>query len=233
MKLLIGTAFYEIKAYVPYLKSLMQTTRLLEKSGIEYDTLFISGDSYPDRAKNAIVANFYVSDFTDLLIIDSDMEWDIEGFTRILQSPYDFTGAAYPVKNNWEQYGCFINNKPDGTPFVDEKTGLISAHAVPGGFVRYTRKCISKMYEYCTKAGNYYTDPSSSFKGKTANMFECKVINGGRIGEDMEFCRKWRDDLGEKIWLEPRISFGHYGVQGWHGNYHEFLLRQPRPEAVN
>jgi hypothetical protein len=53
-----------------------------------------------------------------------------------------------------------------------------------------------------------------------------------RYGEDATFCRRARD-MGVPLYCDPNITFGHYGVKGFHGNYHEYLLKPPEElEAI-
>jgi hypothetical protein len=54
MKVVIATPFYEVKAFSPYIVSLMATMRLLTAVGIDWDFREISGDSYVHRARNTI-----------------------------------------------------------------------------------------------------------------------------------------------------------------------------------
>lgn len=227
VKLMIATPFYEIKAYVPYIISLFNSLPVLNHLGVAVKWEQICGDSYVDRVKNTICARFLESDCTDLMMIDSDMEWDMEAIGRMVMAPYEVVGADYPLKNNWECYGSRIMCNPDGTPEVDQVTGLIRAEWVPGGFLRLKRSCLEKMRD--AYSGNGYYDPSADTPPNQNRFytpfFECKIEGQRRWGEDVMFCRKWQA-IGGEIWLEPRITFSHYGVKGWPGNLHEFLLRQ-------
>jgi hypothetical protein len=31
--------------------------------------------------------------------------------------------------------------------------------------------------------------------------------------------------MGMELWVDPNITFGHYGIKGYHGNYHQSLLK--------
>jgi hypothetical protein len=231
MKLIIATPFYESRGFAPYIISLISSIQLLERSKIEFDYWGLSGDSYIDRARNTICNRFLDTDATHLLFIDSDMSWNIEGFANMIKSPYEVTGAAYPTKNNWENYGVAIETLENGVAKVDEKTGLIKAGIVPGGFLMITRSCLEKFRD--NYPGLYYYDSCADVekpKQKHTIFFECTTEGHVRFGEDVTFCHRW-SAIGGEIWLEPRISFGHYGIKGWNGNYHEFLLNQPQPKS--
>jgi hypothetical protein len=232
MKLIIATPFYEMKAFSPYVTSLVQSLMILQRLGIAYDYWDLSGDSYVDRARNTICERFLESDGTDLLMIDSDMAWDPVGFVNILKSPFEVTGAAYPCKNNWENYGVQIQTFEDGAPQVNIETGLIRADWVPAGFLRIKKSCLQKYKNsgvakmYCDRSA----DPMCADRTFTS-FFECSVDKGARFGEDVTFCKRWRS-IGGEIWVEPRITIRHYGIKEWEGNYDTYLRKLPgRPDG--
>ena len=223
MKLIIATPFYEMKGYSPYIKSLVEAVIVLNKSGIDFEYWALSGDSYVDRVRNTICERFLESNGTDLLFIDSDMSWDAQGFANILKSPFEVTGASYPQKNNWEMYSAKIETFEDGSPKVNIATGLIKAEWVPAGFLRIKRSCLER-FKRCYPDKTYQdvgADMLSPLRVYTS-FFECQVIDGFRCGEDVTFCKRWAAAGGD-MWVEPRITFGHYGIKEWGGNYHEYL----------
>jgi hypothetical protein len=224
LKIVIATPFYEMKGFSPYISSLAKTLSLLHKLGIECDYWDLSGDSYVDRARNTIANEFMKTDATHLIFIDSDMAWDLDGFGNLLQADVDIVGAGYPCKNQWDFYSCILNVNDDElkTPKVDPKTGLISAWGVPTGFMKIRREVFLKLAE---KMPDNKYECSKDEDGKESyhyNFF-------GRIppmGEDISFCRRWVS-IGGELWVEPRVTITHFGVKGWEGNYHEFLLSCP------
>jgi len=228
MKIVIATPFYEMKGWSPYIKSLVTTVWFLTKhTPIEVEFWPLSGDSYVERARNTIANLFMESEHTHLIFIDSDMEWDIEGFTKLLAADVDVVGAGYPCKNTWDFYGVLPygqrleDGKDDGHVEVNEQ-GLIRAWGVPTGFMKIKKEVFKKLAE--KEPENYYMIQNKDDKEphKVFNFF-------GRIpplGEDISFCRRWAG-IGGDLWIEPRITLLHYGVKGWEGNYHEHLMKLP------
>lgn len=222
--LVIATPFYEVKAYSPYIVSLINSLRVLTELGIEHDYYELSGDSYVDRAKNSLVHRFLKSDHTHLMMIDSDQAWDVEGFGRVIKAAmagFEIVGAAYPCKNNWEFYGCIPNRAEDGS-FLGKEVGnmrLLDMWGIPGGFIVYSREAIERARPHL----NEYEAPETG--EKILECFRCNIeANGGRIGEDIYFQQRYKE-AGGIVWLEPNVTIQHYGVKAWEGNYHEFLLR--------
>lgn len=221
MKLMIATPFYEIKGYSPYIISLVQTIYTLAKhTTMDFEFQELSGGSYIDNNRNVMADKFLRSDCTHLMFIDSDQSWDVQGFMNILKADVDMVGAAYPVKNNWEHYGVSIYTNEDGTPLVNED-GLIKAEKVPTGFMKISRKVFETIRDANPDDWYYHGENE-----KLHNFFGHLTIDHVRYGEDISFNIRWQRCGGE-IWLEPKVAMGHFGSNGWFGNYHEYLMRLP------
>ncbi len=163
MKIVLCTPFYEVKAYSPYIPCLLDAVRILQELGIPWDFWELSGDSYVDRAKNALANRFMEhTDFTHIMMIDSDLTWNIEGFMRVIKAALmgaEVVGGAYPNKNNWTSFGASPMME-NGRPIIREEGGirLIQMSGIPGGFIIYSRKAFER-----TKSNvNTYLDEGSS-----------------------------------------------------------------------
>ena len=224
-KLIIATPFYNMQGYSPYIESMVMTSRILTGAGVNFEFWAHSGDSYVDRARNTICAKFLESDGTHLLFVDSDMGWSSDAMGKMIASPYEITGCAYPLKNNWNQWGVELRRGPDGKLIIDEQ-GFVESWWVPAGFMMLTRSAIEKMVDFCKD--DFYYD-SSADNGKVRkyyNLFKCDTDKHGefrrRYGEDVCFCQKWIEN-GGRIWIRPDIEFGHYGTMEWRGKLKDKL----------
>lgn len=223
MNLVIATPFYLVNGFSPYITSLMGSVKVLNELGIDYDFYELSGDSYVDRAKNSLVHKFLENDGTHLFMIDSDLSWDLKGFGRIIKAGLagaEVVGGAYPNKNNWKTFGAIPLQDENGFLIgVDEKGfRVLEAWGIPGGFILYSREA----FERTRPVLKTYKDVELDVE--YLECFRCNIEpDGGRIGEDIYFQKRYRE-CGGKLWLEPNITFQHWGVKGWWGNYHKFLL---------
>lgn len=232
MKVAIATPFYMSQEFSHYGESLIYTCRMLTQAGIEWELIRINGDSYVDRAKNTIIANFLDTDCTDLIMIDSDEQWHPNAISRLLQHPEEIVAAAYPFKNNWGKFaGNPLITTVDG---VDQYAGwrelsdgscLLEAYNISGGFLRIKRDVLTRFADEYPEA--VYTD-DCAWPGRPGRIytayFMCDIVNFQRYGEDAYFGRKMKE-MGVKLWIDPNIDIVHYGVKGWEGNLHRHLMK--------
>lgn len=218
MKVFIATPSFDGKVNIQYVHSLIETLGLLSALGIDAVTSFMGHCAYLQKVRNTLADDFLKSDCTDLFFIDADMGWDAKAVPRMLTRPYEFIGAAYPFKQETEDYPVNIKSDADGRPLVDPATGCIAADMVPSGFWRLRRSVVEKI----AAVSDSYLENGR----RITDLFPTPVIGDEWIGEDVYFCRRWIEQCGQ-IWLEPNIDFVHVGNKDHKGNYHEFLLRQP------
>lgn len=244
MKVIIATPFYEMRGFSPYIASLTQTCRILTQMNIDWDFWELSGDSYVDRAKNTLVNKFLEDpSATDLFMIDSDMQWDVNGFFNMLQAPEAILMGSYPQKNAWNIWTARPvlvegeNGKlnPRGRMLPDG-TAIIQAEYLAGGFLRMKRQAL-QAYKDHYKDFIYYdqgADPSCPERLYT-EFFTCQreTNEAGtplRWGEDRIFGRRMQA-IGVESFIYPNVHMGHYGIKGWTGNYDKFL-RDPEAGKV-
>jgi hypothetical protein len=260
MKLAICTPFYEIKGYSPYITSLMQSVQVLHALGIEFEYYEISGDSYVDRAKNTLAHRFMESDATHLFMIDSDMAWTATGFAKMIKNAlhgFEVIAAAYPCKNVWEFFGCIPKLDEKGFHLGKEVNDIrvLDMLGVPGGFIIYSREAFERTKPNIStytdlKHGityhEYFKCNIERDKPKTLEELQAMTheelatlamalqgpkLGGHRIGEDIYFQQRYRE-MGGRVWMEPDITISHYGVKGWVGNYHEYILNNKGSQEI-
>ena len=219
-KIMFATPFYSNSGFSPYIRSLFQSVYTLARhSTLEFDFQEISGGSYIDHNRNMMADAFLRSDAEYMMFIDSDESWDVQGLLNIIKADVDVVGAAYPVKNNWENYGVTIYTDENFRPEVNAQ-GLIRAQKVPTGFMKIHRSVFEKLR--AANPDDWYYEGEGR---RLYNFFGHLTIDHVRYGEDISFNIRWQR-IGGEIWVEPRVSMGHYGAQGWFGNYHNYLRKQ-------
>jgi hypothetical protein len=239
-KLMIATPVYMSQEFSTYGDSMLETVRMLDKAGIPWQKQTIRGDSYIDRAKNSILANFLESDCESILMVDSDMDFAPDAVARMIRHPQEIVAGFFCMKNAWGTFAGALLPDEDGN-IPDIKTAielwdgscLFKAHLLPGGFLRIKRDVLERFADHYPELvyQDPCADPSKPDRVYTA-FFECMIHDYVRFGEDATFCRRMRE-MGETLWCDPNITFGHTGVKTYTGNYNDSLLKSPEElEAI-
>lgn len=218
-KLVIATPFYGLQGYSPYIASLVQTARLLERLGVDFQYWTIHSDSYVERARNTLCAQFLEDpNNTDLFFIDSDEAWDSVGFVRVLMAPGEIVAGSYRMKNHWEAWTASLECA-DGHPkgkLIGENQALLLADSAGAGFMRIKRSALERYKEAYPDLA--YRDFTAAGEERQYHaFFECKNEDGMFKGEDFVFCKRWQQ-IGGDIWIEPNVTITHYGMSGFEGN---------------
>jgi hypothetical protein len=204
----IATPAMSGEVWVGYLKSALHTFILLTNNGYQVNHDVMSGCSNICVARNVMLADFMDSNAKCILFIDSDLCWEPEAALRLVQSPHDVIGGVYPAK---QDDPLFL------AKFKEGNTRLLEADGMPGGFLKITRKAVEKMMkEYPAMKCKYKNDRT------IYSFFDNGIVDGVYVGEDYAFCHRWTS-IGEKAFIDPDITFEHYGRKYWTGNLAESL----------
>lgn len=113
-----------------------------------------------------------------------------------------------------------VVTKDDGTPVV-RADGCIEAHSIPAGFLKVTREGVNRfMREWPELCYGEACAPH-------VDLFNHGAHAGVWWGEDFAMARRWREKCG-KVWLVPDLQLDHHTADAvYHGNFHEFMMRQP------
>lgn len=255
---MLASAFYEVKAFAPYIISLKNTFEALNGMGLKYTYLQVCGDSYVARAKNSIVHEFLKSDYTHLMIIDSDHTWDLEGFLKLLRASmkgYEVVAGLYPCKNCWDFYGGWAREDQKTGMLLGKEEGdmrLLEMGGVPGGFLVYSREAFERTRYLLDNYRSPETNENILEVFKSGTEFDLEPKNrddletmtkeelidwvianqqGGRIGHHTGediWFQVMYKRAGGQLWCEPDIDMGHIGIKEWKGNYQNHLLSKRR-----
>lgn len=237
-KLIIATPFYSVSGFSPYIYALVHTVRALTQAGIEFEYWHPSGDAYVQRVKNTIFTKFLEDvEATDLLMIDSDMEWEIGGVLKMLMLPEELIVGSYPQKNSWDLWTSrprFQKNEAGQTyatqKFLPDGGVLIEGEDLAGGFVLAKRGILERYRD--AHPDLRYIDESADTSAPNREYIEFfsagpqfdQTGNRRFWGEDRAFSRRLKA-MGERWWIYASMTFGHWGMKGWAGNFGEHLAK--------
>lgn len=244
-KFFIATPCYGGMLMEPYFRSTIKLMTFFNQHKIPLAFGTIANESLVTRARNVLVAYFLNSDYTHLMFIDSDIEFQVEDLLKLYVADKDVVVGAYPKKgvawqrikqnmkdNNQEHsdkeiaaYGSdyainfqFVNRE---TKTIAVENGLIKLHDAGTGFMLIKREAILKMIEAMPEL-KYNNDVQINNANLTDNfyaLFDTMIDPKDKryLSEDYTFCRRWQE-LGGDIWLDPSISLNHYGHFCFQGN---------------
>ena len=216
----IATPVHSGEVCAEYTSALLKTQIALLQNSIAMTHSFCIGNALIHDARNRMVSWFMNrEECTDLLFIDADIHWDPMDALKLITSPHDVIGGAYPQKrDDAELFNVSILGKG--------ATDLLLADYIGTGFMKISKKAIKMMMKkYEDKK---YSDPIGNI---CYGLFESPIENGKITGEDATFCRRWRN-IGGKVFIDPNMTLHHIGRKAWRGNFAEVISRAPQKEVA-
>lgn len=229
MKILIATPAYGGLLYVGYTASILKLERLLREKNIIIDYEFCYNESLIPRARNTLANTFMKSNYTHLLFLDADIEFDPNSILKIIEADKDIIGGLYPKKNiNWNQASNIINQNKD-KEITPEQLKVISREPVTILYkdddanttdeiikTRYTGTGIMlikrKVFEDMIKEfPNDYYDSGGVI---TFRFFDTELKYGIYLSEDYWFCDRWIG-MGGDVHLLKSMNCTHWGTYGY------------------
>ena len=261
-KFFIATPCYGGQLFEPYFRSSVKMMTFFNQHQIPLAYGTIANESLVTRARNVLLAYFLNSDYTHLLFIDADIEFQVEDVLKLYAADKDVVVGAYPkkgvawqrIKDNMKlpenegasdkEIAAFGSDYAINFKFVnrEQKTigvenGLVKLHDAGTGFMMIKREAILKMIKAYPEL-KYNNDVQINADGNMADkfyaLFDTMIdpVDRRYLSEDYTFCRRWQD-IGGDIWLDPSISLNHYGHFCFQGNPSAIISwGDPQPAPV-
>jgi hypothetical protein len=248
-KIFIATPCYGGMLTEAYFRSTIRLLTFCNQHQIPIAFGTIANESLVTRARNVLVAYFLQSDFTRLMFIDADIEFQVEDVIKLIAHNKEVAVGAYPKKGvNWQRIRESV--KQTDEPFDDKaiasfgsdyainfkfinrdakqiaiENGLIRLHDGATGFMMIKREVIQKMIEkYPELKYNNDLNTPPELNPHFYAFFDTMIDPKDKryLSEDYTFSRRWQD-IGGEIWLDPSISLNHYGSFNFQGNPQQII----------
>jgi len=247
-KFFIATPCYGGQLNEPYFRSVIKMMTFFNQHQIPLAFGTIANESLVTRARNVLLAYFLASDYTHLLFIDADIEFQTEDVLKLYAHDKDVVVGAYPKKGvAWDKIrtnltdpankdremsdrdmASFGSDYAINFQFLDKETktigvenGLIKLHDAGTGFMMIKREAILKMIKAYPefKYNNDVNINNDSLKDKFYAMFDTMIDPIDRRYLSEDYTFCRRwQAIGGDIWLDPSISLNHYGHFCFQGN---------------
>lgn len=192
MKVVIATAFYDIRAFEPYLTSLVETLTGLSAEGHEYQFYSFPSQVYISQCRNEIGKVFleHPEHGDTLIMIDSDMQWGYDEFKKIMTSPHPVIGGRYVTKEEFPRWTYERMNDESKNETIPR------CKYVPAGFLKIDRSVLQQMGK---KPWNEITTDDDFY------------------GEDVSFCIRLHE-MGIAPRIDTTVNLKHWGYSYWKMN---------------
>ena len=249
-RIFIATPCYGGMLTEAYFRSMVRTLTFFNQHQIPIAFGTIANESLVTRARNVLVAYFLQSNYTRLLFIDADIEFQVEDVLKLIAHNKDVCVGAYPKKGvNWQRIREAIMT--NGNAPMDDRTiaasgsdyainfkfvnadmkqiaienGVIKLHDGATGFMMIKREAIDKMIvAYPELKYNNDLNTPPDLQDFFYAFFDTMIDPKDRryLSEDYTFSRRWQD-IGGDIWLDPSISLNHFGSFNFQGNPNQII----------
>lgn len=213
----IALPAYDFKVSLKLAISLARFAQLAPQHGIEVQIGSICGCSVVSRARNLLVQDLLESSCTDLMFIDSDINFEPEDIFRLMvwtTDPKKGIVAGVPRTRSTTKTYIATLDYDENEELTMTGMGLVRAKRVATAFMM-VRRDVFETLDAAHPEWRY-------FDGRTQRtvpcIFDFMKTEEGYIGEDYLFCDRAREH-GFEVWIDPTIKLGHMGVQEYEGHF--------------
>lgn len=218
-RLMISIPAYDGKLNIGAAFALPQLALDSKQFGFHLQLAHMSGSSIITRARNALVHQFMLSDCTDMLFIDADINFKNTDVLRLLalSGDKDVVCGAYPRRGGKTSFFTDLDFTRNGE--VIHEDGLLRVKRIGTGFMLIRRHVIERLIERHPE-WRYHVDVDDSHHYA---VFDFQATPEGYIGEDYLFCDRVRE-AGMQVHLDPEVNLGHFGSQEFTGNFQKDVV---------
>jgi hypothetical protein len=229
VNILIGLPCYSGRLHAETAMSLVGTAQLLHRR-VPHDLLIVPNLAPVAWARNVLAHAALAGGFSHLLQIDDDVSWNPEDVPWLLSHGVDLVVGACPMRGAEQTFNVHGPRRVADSP-------LLRCDYAGAAFMLLSRGCLVKM------ASNSPLTVEPTF---TRMIFDTRLVDGRYLGEDVDFCLRWRD-LGGTVYVDPAVALVHFaGEVALSKPYHQALAdgtagpvlpaeeaqqRQPEPAA--
>jgi hypothetical protein len=215
--LFIALPAYDFKVSLKLAVSMARLAQAAPAHGIDIQIGSICGCSVVSRARNLLAQDLLDSTCTDLIFIDSDINFEPEDVLRLMawtsEPGKDIVAGVPRVRSEDKVYITTLDYNADKELTMDSM-GLVKAKRVATAFMMVRREVFEKLS--ASHPEWQYHDARA--KRTVPALFDFMLTEEGYIGEDFLFCDRARE-AGFEVWIDPTIKLGHMGVQEYLGNF--------------
>lgn len=238
--LFLATPAYGGNINMCFSHSMLRLQKLLVDCAIPHMCVNMGNESLITRARNGLTAQFLATDSTDLMFIDSDIEFEAQDVVALMHFNRPVIGASYPMKNiRWDMIKKAVLKHPDIAPEDLEKMGAhwtahffegridvfpfepVKVQEVATGFTMIKREVFDTLKPFVPEYDRAPNEPTS-IPEFVSDYFQAGTHDRRYESEDYNFSRLWREHGGD-IWLCPWMKLNHQGTYSFKGDLNKYI----------
>ena len=240
LKICIATPCFGGQVFCGFMRSVLSLQQVLTTCEIEFDYIFLEGESLIPRARNSCVEKFMSSDCSHLLFIDADITFRPKTILNLLCSELEMCGTPYPKKHiNWAKVKDILKKEPeinsmalrqrisdinwnpllkkiDGDICMSENKGFVEVKDIPTGMMLIRRSVIQSLMAYYPELKYVNNVAGYGNSDYFYDFFRCGIDDGTYLSEDYYFCKLCRE-AGIKLYLDLQSTLIHTGKMDFYG----------------
>jgi hypothetical protein len=226
-KIMLGLPAYDFKVSIKMAIAMAQFAVEAPKHGVDIQICNISGCSVVSRVRNLIVKDFMSSDCTDLMFIDSDINFNHTDIFRLMAWNTDpkkgIVGGVPAARKKGSVYISTLEQDEDGGIYMNAY-GLVKAKRIATAFMLIRRDVLTTLIDNHPEWKYHDDRVENGHPDKFCySIFDFKSTPEGYVGEDYTFCDRAREH-GFEVWIDPTIKLGHMGITEFEGSFGEEFL---------
>ena len=205
----IAIPTYDHKIHWTCTTGIVQTAHYCAKEGIGFACDVIPGDAFIGKARNLLVHRFLKTEARDLIFIDADVGFNVEGIIKLCTTVPPIVMGLYQMKKpppvRYPALLCDPIERHESDP------SLVKLQYGPAGFMRIRREVFEAMIKEWPDDWYEYDGEEDE---KVYDFFPHGRIGHDFAGEDINFCNRVKS-LGFDIWAAQDIELTHSGENAW------------------
>ncbi len=199
------------RIHIAGMLSIIQLIHAMATKGI-YSTVSFAQSSDICQSRSILAIEFLNTDFTHILMIDSDLCFDHNQAMKLIESGHMVCGGVYPKKTH--DFHPEFTVEYSG-PSVN---GFRKANYIGAGLLLIHRQVFEKIKTKHPELSVKHKESGYTF----TSFFQNGVIDGKYRSEDAAFCYRWAQ-MGGTVWALEDCMFTHFGAFGWSGSWAQML----------
>lgn len=177
-------------------------------NGIEWDVFTHTHCSLISLGRSIMISQAVqdLPDWTHLMWIDADIEWEPTDVMKLLVEDKDIIGGYYPCKT----FPLIQASAPKSHEGEETET-LVETPYIATGFMLIKRTVCEAMHEHYMPELKFYYGSETHRDRRYVDLFAPiidKEKNDLYLTEDYAFCKR-ANDIGFKSWMSKRVKLGH------------------------